>query len=591
MKKSFLSAIAFLFSAAILLAGCYQPLRQSDGGLSSPGQRGAARNYPGSKRGVYQGAPNTGDFPGADAPSGQRQDYIDMPEDQPIRATTINQEETLPSMSYVNERLAEYGKKLERWRELDRQSSATAVSPEESAELVSCFQQLQKVMNGYSALRASMLDKTNAAAGRAPMANIRDLYKTDIDFLEDRCGLMLTEKTSAPRIADSQLQATEDTLLRNYAAGNYETASQLWRAMPADQGVKMRVSAQNAAAQSMLRQEDEKGAAAIYRKLLQRLNDEDSPDSLTMRRNLADISLAAGDATEALRQYRLVDTDYQKLATTADWAKRQTEMVTSGQRNKQEFQDYSNIMRRWLIYTPARDGFTVSALADNFIQKYPHSQVVDNAKYIRDDSKARAERWINGLVSNADKMAARKKFQEAAKTIDSAPPADIVGGEQKSVPQQKGEEVGSAAAVDQETTPQEGEQELQRQWNNGLLLAQNGRYDEAIDVFTSLEGSDYADQAKAKVREISLQAAKDERRKAADLYVRYSRTTDIGAKKKLLLESRRILKDILVKYPEVEITPKVVSNIERVEQEIRSVDPNLLQSADEPGPAAGGGLR
>jgi len=590
MKKSLLSAIACFFSVAILLGGCHQPLSQSDGGMSSPGKRGTTRNYPGNQRGVYQGTPNAADYPGADNPSGQRQDYIDMPENQPIRTTTLSPEETLPSMNYVNERLAEYGKKLDRWHELDRQSSVTAVSPEESAELVSCFQQLQKVMNGYSALRASMLGGASAAAQTAPMAGTRDLYKADIDFLEGRCGLMLTAKPSAPRIADSQLQAAEDTLLRNYAAGNYETASQLWRAMPADQGVKMRLSAQNAAAQSMLRQDDGKGAAAIYRKLLQRLNDEDSPDPLTMRRNLADISLAAGDNAEALRQYRLVDTDYRKLAATANWAKRQAEIVTAGPRNQQEFQDYTDIMRRWLTYTPARDGFTVSALADNFMQKYPHSPAVDNAEYIRDESKARAERWINGLVSNADKLAARKKFQEAAKTISSVP-ANIVDSEQKSVLKQKSEEISFAAAVDQETTRQERERELQRQWNNGLLLAQNGRYDEAIDVFTSLESGDLADKAKAKAREISLQAAQDQRRKAADLYVRYTKTTDIGMKKKLLLESRRILKDILVKYPDVEIASKVSLNIERVEQEIRSVDPNLLQSADQLGSAAGGGLR
>jgi len=580
MKTSPLSAIVLFFSVAMLLSGCHQPVTQTDDGLYSPGARGAARNYPGNKRGAPGGAANAAGLPDSETAQGERQEYIDMPENQPIRTTTVKQEEALPSMTYVNERLAEYGKKLDRWRELDRQSAATAVSPEESAELVSCFQQLQKIINNYSTLRATMSDSANPATAKtAPVATTRDLYKTDIDFLESRCGLMLTEKPSAPKIADSQLQATEDTLLRNYAAGNYETATQLWRALPADQGVRMRLSAQNAAAQSMLSQEDEKGAAAIYRKLLQRLTDEASPDPLTMRRNLADISLAVGDTTEALRQYRLIDTDYRKLAATADWAKRQAEMVTSGPRNQQEFQDYTDIMRRWLRYTPARDGFTVSALADNFAQKYPHSPVVENAEYIRDNAKARAEHWINSLVSTADKLAARKKFQEAAKMINSVP-TNIIGSEQKSVLKQKSEEINFAEAVDQETARQQRSQELQRQWNSGLLLAQNGRYDEAIDVFTGLENTDLGDKAKAKAREISLKAAQDERSKAAGLYMRYTKTSDVEAKKKLLLESRRILKDILVKYPNVEIAPKVTSNIERVEQEIRAFDPNLLQNAN-----------
>ena len=595
MKKSFLSAIAFC-AVALFLNACHQPITQVDDGLSSPTnreqrrpRRPVARNYPDDRQGIYQGAAEDADLPVSGATTAERQDYIDMPAEQPIRTTTVKQEEVLPSMTYVNERLAEYGKKLARWRELDRQSSATAVSPEESAELISCFQQLQKVMNGYSMLRANMLDGMNAAAKTVSVETARALYKTDIDFLESRCGLMLTEKPPAPKIADGPLQATGDTLLRNYAAGNYETAAQLWQALPVDQGVRLRVSAQNAAAQAMLRQGTEKGAASIYKNLLQRLDDEDSPDTLNLRRYLADISFATGDTAEALRQYRQMDSDYRKLGDSADWAKRQAEMITAGQRDQRE--EYAGLMRRWLIYVPERDGFTVSALADNFLQKYPRSLVTDNVEYIRDDTKKKAENWINGLVSTADKLAARKKFQEAAKMINSVP-ANIVENDQQRVLKGKSEEISFAEAVDRETARQEREQELQRRWNSGLLLAQNGRYDEAIDVFTELATSDIADKAKAKVQELNLQAAQNERRKAAELYQRYTKTPDLEAKKKLLLESRRILKDILIKYPDVEIAAKVSSNIERVEQEIRSVDPNLLQYADQPGqtlPADGQG--
>ncbi len=49
------------------------------------------------------------------------------------------------------------------------------------------------------------------------------------------------------------------------------------------------------------------------------------------------------------------------------------------------------------------------------------------------------------------------------------------------------------------------------------------------------------------------------------------------------MESRKLLKNILVKYPEVEIAPKVVGNIERVEQEMNAIDPNLVFMADQEG--------
>jgi|GEM_PF-2281261 len=82
-----------------------------------------------------------------------------------------------------------------------------------------------------------------------------------------------------------------------------------------------------------------------------------------------------------------------------------------------------------------------------------------------------------------------------------------------------------------------------------------------------------------------LRDAQDERLKAAGLYNRYRKgfnIDDVETKKKLLLESRRILKDILIKYPNIEIASKVSNNIEQVEQEIRSIDPNLLQHTDQP---------
>jgi hypothetical protein len=585
MKKTFLSAIALCVSL-LLLNACAQRVHRFDGrDLSSPEaqqqrrvQRPAAQDYPDDNRGVDQGAVGTADSPGSGAvPGGQ--DYINMPEEQAARTPMVKQEGVLPSMTYVNERLAEYGKKLDRWRELDRQSSATAVSPQESAELISCFQQLQKVMNGYSALRANMLD--NAATKTVSVETARDLYKTDIDFLESRCGLMLTEKPPAAKIADSQLQATGDTLLRNYAAGNYAAATQLWQALPAEQGVRLRVSAQNAAAQAMLRQGDDKGASAIYKNLLQRLDDEDSPDTLELRRRLADIAFAAGNSGEALRQYRQMGRDYKKQGDSSDWANRQMEMIATGQRDQQG--EYASLMRRWLLYVPDRDGLTVSVLADNFLQKYPQSPVAANVVYIRDDTKAKAERWINGRGSAADKLVARKKFQETARLVNSAP-ANSVESEQQSVPGGSGG-IGSAQAAGREIVTQEGQQALQRRWNNASLLAQNGRYDEAIAVFTELEGTDMAGQAKDKVRELSLQAAQNQRRKAADLYQRYLKTRNIEEKKKLLLESRRILKDILAKYPDVEIAPRVSDNIARVEQEIRSVDPNLLEYTSQPGQA------
>ncbi len=78
-----------------------------------------------------------------------------------------------------------------------------------------------------------------------------------------------------------------------------------------------------------------------------------------------------------------------------------------------------------------------------------------------------------------------------------------------------------------------------------------------------------------------MEAAKADRRKAAELFIRFTKTSELESKKKLLVESRKLLKNILIKYPDVEIAPKVLGNIKRVEQEMNAIDPNLIFMADQ----------
>jgi hypothetical protein len=160
-------------------------------------------------------------------------------------------------------------------------------------------------------------------------------------------------------------------------------------------------------------------------------------------------------------------------------------------------------------------------------------------------------------------------------------PTDIIGADKQQAIKAKNEELLLAEAVEKETSKMSQMQDLQNQWNNGLLLAKDGRYDEAIAVFTGLLNSEYSTKADDKIKELSLEAAKNDRKKAADLFIRFTKTTDLESRKKLLIESRNLLKNILIKYPGVEIAQKVRGNIERVEQEMNAIDPNLISMADQ----------
>jgi len=108
---------------------------------------------------------------------------------------------------------------------------------------------------------------------------------------------------------------------------------------------------------------------------------------------------------------------------------------------------------------------------------------------------------------------------------------------------------------------------------------ENTQYDKAIEIFTPLLETEYAVKVEKKIAEASLLAAEAERRAAADVFIRFTKAPDLESKKKLLVESRQRLLDILVKYPGVEVTDKVLGNIKRVETEMNAIDPALIQQS------------
>ena len=138
-----------------------------------------------------------------------------------------------------------------------------------------------------------------------------------------------------------------------------------------------------------------------------------------------------------------------------------------------------------------------------------------------------------------------------------------------------------AEAVERETFKIEKMQALQSTWNEGAAHAESGDYDAAIAVFNQLLGTEYDARAQEQIDELSLTVAKNERRRAADLFVRSMKTDDPESRKDLLVESRQVLKDILGKYPDVEVADKVRGNIDTVEKKMNELDPMLLPELEE----------
>lgn len=514
--------------------------------------------------------------------------YLDI---GPIEENPIVEEDidvVLPTMAYVNDRIFEYGRKLDKWKELDQKSVGAELNEEEAAEMVRCFRRLQGVLNGYSDLRSRMLQAQKISTAESISGgDIFQLQTADIDFLENSCGRLLAEDDSAGEgwinlEEGVDLNQLERQIDRYDESREYEEVVQVWLQIPPFQIPRVHVRTKIKYGNALMYLNQEEKATEVYREVVDQMSDseEQATDIVSLRKVLADLYTAAGDYKSAKVQYEKISGDYLNLGRLEEWSKLQLSILDRSLEGSPELTQYSSLLRDYLGFIPEFDGYELVWQADKFLSNYPYSAVASNVDFIRETALEKADKWFNSFIASVDALGAEKKFDEALELLETIP-TNILDADRQLKIRSKNEELLLAAAVEKETDKMALMQELQHQWNNGMLLVKGERYEEAIDVFTNLLDTEYGVKADEKIREISLQAAKADRKKAASLFIRFTKTTDVESRKRLLIESRRLLRDILVKYPDADIIPKVRGNIERVEQEMNLIDPNLIMMADQ----------
>lgn len=493
----------------------------------------------------------------------------------------------LPSIDYVNDRIFEYGRKLERWKELDQQSVVMTLNEEQTESMVRCFRDLQKVLNGYDRLYDDLLQRNVISEAELfRTEDVLELQKMDIAFLDSVCGRMLstTEDKAAgwqQREEGADLNQIETLIERYSSSKEYDEVVQVWLKIPQYQVERVDLKTKILYGNALIYLGQQEKAAEIYQQIVDEMSvsREQPTDVLSLRKTLADLYTASGDYFAAEGQYDQISTDYSNIGRIEEWSKLQLSILERSTKGSPELTEFSRLMRDYLSFQPEKDGYKVIWQADKYLQSYPYSPVSSNVDVIKEDALRRADEWFEAFFIQVDQYTGEKKFQDAMDLLQNIP-EEIIGADKIQLVKTRIDELVLAEAVERETLKIERMQDLQRQWNEGMLLADQDDYDGAIVVFTELLDTSYQGKAQVKIEELSLQAAKADRRKAAELFIRFTKTTDIEGKKRLLIESRRILKEILIKYPEVDIAKKVVGNIDRVEKEMNEVDPMLLPSIE-----------
>lgn len=491
-------------------------------------------------------------------------------------------ERTMPSVEYVTGRISEYNKKVDRWRERDGQAAVLQIPADESEKMVGCFRELQKVLNGYNRLHDILLRQASMPVNGAMSAQeVYELQQSDIAFVDGFCGQVVADASQG--LAKSEdpgdLSSVEAVIAQHAANGKFEELVQVWNQMPEVMAARVSMNTRILYGKALMALQQEEEAIKVFRQIVDQMANPDgqAADLLSLRKILADLYVASGHYRNAEAQYLEISKEYKDMVSIEDWAILQRSMLARGEQGGPELKDYSDLLKNYLGFSPVRDGYTVVWQADKFLQTYPHSPVASNVDLIRTAAREQADKWSNKTLVTTDESAAKKPEQDVLVKPEVIP--DVIAPPPATQPQSPPGtgETTATQKVESEAVKLENTQELERRWDEGVRLLEGAQYDKAIEIFTPMLETEYAAKAGKKIAEASLLAAEAERRKAADFFIRFTKAPDVESRKKLLIESRNCLLDILVKYPDVEITEKVLGNIKRVEKEMNAIDPNLIR--------------
>jgi len=497
------------------------------------------------------------------------------------------------SIEQVASRIAEYNKKTERWKKRDNQSVVMRISTDDSEKMVRCFLELQKVLNGYNRLYEILLQQTSVprstAKGAISAREIFELQQSDIAFVDGVCG-----QTVASGDVDAgwmqggeagQFDSMESTIAEHAANGQNEELVQAWRKIPETMADRLSLHAKIAYGKALMALRQEEDAERVFDQILEQapLFDGQTADLLSVRKILADLYVASGKYKDAEAQYLRISKEYKELGGVEEWSVLQLSMLKRSDQGGAELKEYSNLLMNYLAFNPVKDGYTVVWQADKFLKSYPYSPVASNVDHIRTSIKARADKWSKNVLPGVERVAESPQGEHDNVVSSEPAPASIEGGRPEiSQPIMKNAEARVLPSLDKVESggvKTEKTEDLDGRWNEGQMLMEGAQYDKAIEKFNSLLTTEYSAKAEKKILEASLLAAEAERRKAADTFIRFTKASDIESKKKLLIESRNRLLDILLKYPMVEIKDKIMGNIKRVEKEMNAIDPNLIRQS------------
>lgn len=490
---------------------------------------------------------------------------------------------------FVQQRLNEYQIKLDQWLEISEVTDKSKLAEQLSTRGFECLQLLEWILTGYSSLLERMQQGETVSVDKTDTVDPKRMQQLDITFLESRCGEILAMETSVrPELTTEEepqysFDEAQEIIISHVENENFHEALLGYSNLPTDfPGQKPAIFTQLNYGLALQYTGQVEAAARHFNKMFD--SGDLSVEPLSLQLEIADLLLASSNIDAAKSHYESFILAHRSIEAEKLWAMEQLAFLRSVDSESEDMLAYTKLLREFLIYDYRIHSVALNKKINTFATEHAGSPIAVSALRLKTFTIEQLNLWFGRQLVKIDSLVAEKKFTEATNILKNMTnyylPADL-----QAVVQKTYYEVAQAELQETEDQRRIQEMELTEKWDAAVLLMDSQRFDLAISAFEILMGTDYEEQATIKIVEAANLAAGQMRKEAASLFIRAGKTQDIEKKKELLLDSHRILNEILVKFPQTDLLDKVHHNVAILEEQIRKIDPALLEEPQEESPA------
>ncbi len=489
----------------------------------------------------------------------------------------------LPAVSHVDRRMSLYGEKLSRWETLAEQTMDLGLLERRPAKWSECFADVENLFQGYSRLLEEVLKQDISTAREEELGvDPWQLYYDDIGFLEGGCEQVFLTTSALvtgwdKRYTPARAQESEAIVGQYVNQGLNEEAILAFKNLKSvypDRELKEETRKMYGLALLKTGQLDRAGQELS--KALEAM--PPSPERRRLRRLVADLFLASGHLDEAYANYRQLAEYYVSGKGDDRWVADQLALLgLPDLKDAPELPLYLEVLQDFIRFNGRKIPEGMKDKVEKLEEAYPASPLTARARQMFGQIEDSLREWLKSEMNQVDLYLASHDFAPAKAQLerllgDNLEPLslELVQRTMDNVVQAESQYILKQRLLEAQSQAEK--------WDRAVNLLDSGKYDQAIDVFTSLFNTDYDVPAREKIKQATEAAATQLRHQAANLFVRARKSADYDEKKKYFEESWSLLNKIVTRYPEVGIIEKTRQNLALIEQQIEQFDPDLLRN-------------